>query len=155
MSIKPVIQFRAHPVTRRLLVRLREEKAVNVSAWLRQVVQRALEKEFPDFADYIADHEAPQKPRLQKTPVETAQVREPDPRKTPIEGWRPRRLHDRQWGAVLESPRVAELPDNDQLPATQITVTDRRGESWDTTIIEVVDRTDTTAVVRTSGRSRD
>ena len=139
------------PVTQRLLARLREEKAVNVSAWLRQVVQQRLEKEFPDFADYLAD---PAKPDPQKTPIETANVPEPDSQKTPIEGWRPRGLPDGQWGALLEGPGVAELPDDNQLPGTPIVVTDKRGESWTTTLTEVIARTDTTIVVKNSGRAR-
>ena len=243
MRVNPVIHFRAEPVTQRLLLRLREERAVNVSAWLRQVVQQSLEKEFPDFVDYLAD---PAKPDPQKTPIEAVDVTdtaaeagsrfptaltqavyeafvewtednrerspadqdeagrlsdipepdpqktpieavdvtdtaaeafvewtednrerspadqdeagrlsdvpEPDPQKTPIEGWRPRRLPGDQWGARLEGPGVAALPDDNQLPGTPIVVTDKRGESWTTTLTEVVERTDTTIVVKNSGR---
>ena len=302
MRVNPVIHFRAEPATQRLLVRLREERAVNVSAWLRQVVQQSLEKEFPDFVDYLADpakpdpqktpiksvdvtdtaaeagsrfptaltqavYEAfvewtednrerspadqdeagrlsdipepdPQKtpieavdvtdtaaeagsrfptaavyeafvewtednrerspadqdeagrlsdipePDPQKTPIEAVDVTdtaaeafvewtednrerspadqdeagrlsdvpEPDPQKTPIEGWRPRRLPGDQWGARLEGPGVAALPDDNQLPGTPIVVTDKWGESWTTTLTEVVERTDTTIVVKNSGR---
>ncbi len=158
----------AEAVTKRLLARLRAEKAVNTSAWLRQLVQQALEKEFPDFVDYLAD---PVKPDPQKTPIESSDdrerapadqaeagrlsdVQEPDPQKTPIEGWRPRRLPDGQWGALLEGPGVAGLPDDNQLPGTPIVVTDKRGESWTTTLTEVVDRTDTTITVKTCGRPR-
>ena len=196
MPADPVIHFRAKPVTQRLLVRLREEKAVNISGWLRLVVQERLEKEFPDFADYLANaDEAPAKPDPQKTPIESdtaatagpgfatalaqtvyeafvewteddrerspaaqdeagrlSVIPEPDPQKMPIEGWRPRKLPDDQWGAMLEGPRVAGLPDDNQLPGTPIVVTDKRGESWTTTLTEVVDRTDDTIVVRNSGR---
>ena len=152
MPVNPVVHFRAEPATQRLLVRLREEKAVNVSAWLRQVVQQRLETEFPDFADYLANaDEAPAKPNPQKTPLET-DVPEPDPNKTPIEGWKPRGLPGGQWGAMLEGPRVAGLPDDNQLPGTPIVVTDKRGESWTTTLTEVVNRTDNTIVVKNSGR---
>ena len=154
MLANPVVHFRAEPATQRLLVRLREEKAVNVSAWLRQVVQQRLETEFPDFADYLANaDEAPAKPNPQKTPLDETDVPEPDPNKTPIQGWRPRPLPG-DWGAVLEGPEVAELPDSDQLPGTPIVVTDKRGESWTTTLTEVVDRTDNTIVVKNSGRPR-
>lgn len=201
MPANPVIHFRVEPVTQRLLVRLREEKAVNVSAWLRQVVQHALEEAFPDFAD--ADHETPAKPDPQKTPIESgavtdtaaeakagsgfptaltqtvyeafvqltederegspadqdeagrlSDVPEPDPQKTPIEGWRPRKLPGGQWGALLEGTGVAGLPDDNQLPGTPIVVTDKRGESWTTTLTEVLERTDTTIVVKNAGRPR-
>ena len=155
-----MVRFRANPLTRRLLDRLRDEKAVNVSAWLRKVVQQALEREFPDFADYEANQtpepepqKTPAEPESQKTPGETEAAPEPESQKTPIE-WKPRRIDEDTWGAVTGPPGVAELPDNDDLPGTQIIVTDRRGESWSTTITEVVERTDTNIVVKTSGRPR-
>ena len=67
---------------------------------------------------------------------------------------KPRRIDEDTWGAFTGTPGIAELPDNDDLPGTQIIVTDRRGESWSTTITEVVERTDTNIVVKTSGRPR-
>ena len=187
----PVIHFRAEPVTQRLLARLREEKAVNTSRWLRQVVQHALEREFPDFVD--AAHEASAKPDPEKKPIKSGDVTDaaaeagagfptalkqtvyeafvewtgddrerspadqdeagrPDPRKTAITGWRPRRLPGDQWGALLEGPGVAGLPDD--LTGTPIVVTDKRGESWTTTLTEVVERTDTTITVKNTGRPR-
>ena len=166
MSLMPeglIIRFRANPLTRRLLDRLRDEKAINVSAWLRKVVQQALEQEFPDEATQTPEPEprkttgetetAPET-EPQKTTAETETAPETEPQKTTIEGWRPRRLPGDNWGAVIEGPRVAELPDNDNLPGTPIVVTDKRDESWSTTITEVVDRTDTTIVVKNSGRPR-
>ena len=154
----PIIRFRANPLTRRLLDRLRDEKTVNISAWLRKTVQQALEQEFPDFADFEATQtpesepqKTPAEPESQKTPAEPEAA--PESQKTPIE-WKPRRIDEGTWGAATESPGVAELPENDDLPGTQIIVTDRRGESWPTTITEVVNRTDTTIVVKTSGRPR-
>ena len=139
MRVNPVIHFRAEPATQRLLLRLREERAVNVSAWLRQVVQQSLEKEFPDFVDYLAD---PAKPDPQKTPIKAVDVTdtaaeafvewtednrerspadqdeagrlsdvpEPDPQKTPIEGWRPRRLPGDQWGRPARGPGGRRTP---------------------------------------------
>ncbi len=137
-----MIRFRADPETGRLLDKLRHEKAINVSAWLRQRVRQALEQEFPgETAEPQPD------PPSAETP-------EPDPRKTPIEGWKPRRLPGGQWGAVLEGETVATLPDNDQLPGTPLVVTDSRGESWRTVLTEVVDRSDTAIVVTNAGRPR-
>ena len=152
MPDDPIIRFRATPLTKQLLDRLRNEKAVNVSAWLRNVVQRALEQELPDFADYKAT-ETPE-PDTHKTPSETEAAPEPDTHKTPSEGWKPHRFPDDSWGAVLEGPGVATLHDNDNLPGTSIRVTDKRGESWTTTLTEVVHRNDTTIVVKNSGRPR-
>ena len=73
---------------------------------------------------------------------------------TPIPGWKPCKLPGGQWGALLKGPGVAGLPDDNQLPGTPIVVTDKRGESWTTTLTEVVDRTDNAIVVKNSGRSR-
>ena len=144
MPAHVIVRFRADPETGRLLDRLRNEKAINVSAWLRQRVRQALEQEFPDLA---ADDPQPDPPSIRVS-------LEPDPHKTPIAGWKPRRLADGQWGAVLEGDRVATLPRSDQLPGTPLVVTDSKDESWDTVLTEVVDRSDTAIVVTTTGRPR-
>ena len=145
MPAEPAVRFRVDPQTRRRLDRLRTEKDINVSAWLRRLVQRGLDQEFPDD---VADEPEP-------LPVETPEPPGPDPAKTPIEGWKPRRLPGGEWGAVLTGPHVAELPDNDQLSRTPIVVTDNKGDAWTTTLVDIVTRTDSTIVVRTSGRPRD
>ena len=67
-------------------------------------------------------------------------------------GWKPRRLPTGKWGAGLEGKRVAGLPDDDQLRGATISVTDSKGDSWNTTILEVVGRTETSMLVRTSSR---
>ena len=78
----------------------------------------------------------------------------PRPEQTPpIAGWTPRQL-DQGWGAVLEGAQVADLPASDQLRGTPIVVTDRRGDSWTTTLTEVVSRSDTEIVVTNNGRPR-
>ena len=41
------IQCRVDPQLRQRLTRLREERDVNVSAWLRRVISEALDREFP------------------------------------------------------------------------------------------------------------
>ena len=65
------IQCRVEPQLRARLNRLRDERLINVSAWLRRVISEALDREFP----------AP----------------EPDP----IPGWNPHFLPDSSWGAVF------------------------------------------------------
>ena len=147
MPTEIAVRFRVDPQTRRRLDRLRTEKAINVSAWLRLLVQQGLDHEFPDD---IADE-----PNPEPVPVETPEPPRPDPAKTPIEGWKPRRLPGGEWGAVLTGPDVAELPDDDQLPRTPIVVTDNKGDTWTTTLVDLVSRTDSTVLVRTSGRPRD
>ena len=147
MPAEPAVRFRVDPLTRRRLDRLRTEKDINVSAWLRRLVQHGLDHEFPDD---VADEPEPEPVETPATPPPT-----PDPAKTPIEGWKPRRLPGGEWGAVLSGPRVAELPGSDQLPRTPIVVTDNKGDAWTTTLVDVVSRTDAAIVVRTAGRPRD
>ena len=96
--------------------------------------------------------ETPEAEPEQLPPLEISEVQEPDPQKPPIKGWKPLKLPSGEWGAALEGEMVAELPDNDQLPGTPIRVTDRTDQAWTTTLTEVVDRTDTTIVVKNSGR---
>ena len=48
MPTETAVRFRVDPKMRRGLDRLRTEKTVNVSAWLRRLVHQALKEEFPD-----------------------------------------------------------------------------------------------------------
>ena len=102
------------------------------------------------------------KPEPPQTPtIGTREVPEPGhattetPKKPPIDGWKPQRLDSGEWGAVLDGELVAELPDSDQLPGTAISVTDSKGDSWTTTIVAVVNRSDADIVVANAGRPRD
>ena len=123
----------------------------------------------PSVATESLGQEDPEQPLAtqtdsQTTPAEVAETPQHDPntmpsvaaedtaQMTPIPGWKPRKLNSGEWGAALEGEMVAELPDDNQLPGTPIVVTDKRGESWTTTLTEVVDRTDTTIVVKNAGR---
>ena len=148
MPTETAIRFRVDPKMQRGIDRLREEKTINVSAWLRRLVQQGLIKEFPDLETYYAP-----RPDPTDTPAETDENLRPDPNKPPVAGWKPRQL-DRGWGAVLEGERVAQLPDSDQLPGTPIIVTDRRGDSWTATLKQVVSRSDAEIVVTNTRRPR-
>ena len=150
MPPEPVIRVRVNAQLRRGLDRLRTEKSVNVSAWVRRLVQRGLEAEFPDWKP---DWEPDDAPILAPpaAPAEPDDDLKPDPQKPPVEGWTPRQL-DQGWGAVLEGARVADLPESDQLRGTPIVVTDRRGDTWTTTLTAVVSRSDTEIVVTNTGR---
>ena len=77
---------------------------------------------------------------------------DPDPQTPLIEGWTPRQLEPGVWGAVLDGAPAAALSASDQLRGTPIRVTDRRGDTWTTTVQDVVSRRDTEIVVTTSGR---
>ena len=148
MPPENAVRFRVDPQMRRQLDRLRREKAVNVSAWVRRLVRKALSDEFPDEEP----DEAPT-PEPPAAPAEPVDELAPDPNKPPIAGWTPRQL-DQGWGAVLEGAQVAALPASDQLRGTPILVTDRRGDAWTTTLTDVVSRTATEIVVTNTGRPR-
>ena len=148
MPPENAVRFRVDPQMRRQLDRLRTEKAVNVSAWVRRLVRKALSDEFPD--EELDEAPAPEPPAA---PAGTVDERQPDPNTPPIAGWTPRQL-DQGWGAVLEGAQVADLPASDQLPGTPIVVTDRRGDAWTTTLTAVISRSDTEIVVTNTGRPR-
>ena len=146
MPPENAVRFRVDPQMRRQLDRLRREKAVNVSAWVRRLVRKALSDEFPDEEPDEAP--APEPPAA---PAEPVDERQPDPNNPPTEGWTPRQL-DQGWGAVLEGAQVADLPPSDQLRGTPIVVTDRRGDAWTTTLTAVVNRSAAEIVVTNTGR---
>ena len=116
-------QIRIEPELRDRLARLREERHVNVSAWARDVIAAALDRELP------ADLEAP--------------------KRQPLAAWKPCKLGD-GWGAVLEGPGVAALAEDPR--GIPISITDSRGNAWTATITEVVSRDGQRIVVRDSGR---
>ena len=159
MQAETTVRFRVDPEMRRLLDRLRDEKDINVSAWVRRQLRRALEREFPGTAATVAQEaeteqqtppiETPETP----APIETPAAPEPDPKKPPIRGWKPYKFQNGEWGAILEGETVAELPDNDQLIGTPIIVTPGKGGPWNATVSEVVSRDQFRIVVRrTSSR---
>ena len=148
MPPETAIRFRVDPKMRRGLDRLRAEKAVNVSAWLRRLAHQSLKDEFLDGEpDDAPAHDPP------AAPAEPDDDLDPDPQTPPVDGWTPRQL-DQGWGAALEGERVADLPASDQLRGTPILVTDRRGDAWTTTLKAVVSRSDTEIVVTNTGRPR-
>ena len=152
MPPENAVRVRVDPQMRRQLDRLRREKAVKVSAWVRRLVRKALSDEFPDLKTDEALDEAPA-PEPPAAPAEPVDEPQPDPNTPPITGWTPRQL-DQGWGAVLEGAQVADLPPSDQLRGTPIVVTDRRGDAWTTTLTDVASRSDTEIVVTNTGWPR-
>ena len=122
MLRKDVFQIRIEPELREGLARLRDERHVNVSAWARDLIATGLDREFPSSTD------APREPLV---------------------GWKPCKLGD-GWGAALEGPDVAALPEDPR--GTPISITDSRGGSWTAEITGVVSRNQQRIVVRDSGR---
>ena len=94
------------------------------------------------------------RPTSSDAPAAPAAALDPDPQTPPTEGWTPRQLDPGVWGAVLDGAPLAALCASDQLRGTPIRVTDRRGDTWTTTVQDVVSRHDTEIVVTTSGRPR-
>jgi len=123
MRRNDVLQIRIEPELRARLARLRDERHLNVSAWVRDVIAAALDREL------LPDLEAPTR--------------------QPLAGWKPCKLSD-GWGAVLEGPGVAALAEDPC--GIQISITDSRGNAWTATITEVVSRDAQRIVVRDSGR---
>ena len=66
---------------------------------------------------------------------------------TPLVGRRPGRLPDGSWGSLYAGPNPEALPQN--LIGLTITVRARSGNSWDSTITEVVERSPDRILVRT------
>ena len=128
MESGPAIRFRVDPHMHRLLERLRNERDVNISAWVRRHIRTALQQEFPEETE--------------------TQATQPEPQQV-LDGWKPCRV-GQGWGSALAGPGVAQL--RGELRGTRITVTDSKGHSWTATINEVVSRSETRIVVRDSGR---
>lgn len=102
--------------------RLRNERDINVSAWVRRLIRNALDYELPD--------------EDQETAPATA---------APLPGWKPARLPDGDWGARFQG-NTRTLPEN--LQGLVIAVTPRNGKSWEATITEVVERSPDRVLVR-------
>ena len=149
MPPENAIRFRVDPQMRRGLDRLRREKAVNVSAWVRRLVHQALQDEFPDGE--LDDAPTPGPPAAPAEPVDELQ---PDPNKPPIAGWTPRQIDQGSGGMYSKARTWPTFHASDQLPGTPIVVTDRRGDSWTTTLTDVVSRSATEIVVANTGRPR-
>ena len=122
-----LIQFRAEPELRQRLDRLRTERHLNVSAWLRSLLSRELDRELgPD-------------PPPSPAPVLQA----------PLPDWRPHHLKDGSWGAVWKGD-TASLPSD--LVGANIVVQPRAGQPWTTTVTAVLERTSGQVIVTDSGR---
>ena len=127
MTRNEVLQIRVEPALRERLARLRAERHVNISAWLRALISEALDRELghPAASAPQAGPEAP--------------VR-----------WKPAKLPGGGWGSALRGPPADALPA--ELAGRQIVVTDRAGRSWTAEVAEIVRREPGLALVRDTGR---
>ena len=127
------------------LDRLKTERHVNLSAWVRSLIRPALTQQLETARGAVGtlpppDPEAPPHPP------------EPETAPGPIPGWSPWKLEDGSWGARFEGDTRA-FPDD--LVGRVIEVTTRKGDIWITRVVEVLEWTSDFALVRDSGRPSD
>ena len=125
----PVLRIRLDPQLSHRLARLRNERDINVSAWVRRLIRNALDYELPDEDQTTA-------------PATDA----------PLPGWKPVRLPDGDWGSLYTGPDPNNLPQN--LAGLTISVRTRSGDAWNATVTEVVERSGDRILVR-DRRTRD
>ena len=133
MRRPPLVQFHVSPELQRRLQRLRSERDINLSAWLRRLVARELDQEFGAEPDGPAPTPSPEP----KTPPGT------------IPGWSPYSLGKDTWGSCWRGV-TRKLPG--KLLGRSIQITTRKGDSWISTIVEVIERREDFVLVRDSGK---
>ena len=131
MPRSPALQVRLPRQAFERLAALRQQRHLNVSAWARQVLLDALQRDFPetDAADGAPRSETDSPP-------------------PPLPGWHPARLPGGSWGSACDRP--ATLPV--ELVGLPIEVRPRQGTPWTATVLEVVERSPDRVRVRDSGR---
>ena len=111
------------------LTRLRTQRHVNISAWVRAAIKSALE------------HEG--------MLIGTEATQPPGPAADPLPGWRPHLLDSGEWGSIYLGD-TSGLPS--ELVGLTIVVQARNGQSWTTTVTAVLDRNSGQVIVTDSGR---
>ena len=117
-----LLPIRANSTARRRLHRLRSERNINLSGWLRSLVTRELDRE------------------LGPEPVKAT---------VPLPGWSPWSLDDDTWGARWQG-NTRTLPAD--LVGRSIRITTRTGETWISTVKDVLHRDAASILVRDSGK---
>ena len=120
------------------LDRLKIERHVNLSAWVRSLIRPALAEQLGTAPGSVGTlpPSAPEPP-----PPAT----DPDP----LPGWSPASLGANTWGSRYQGD-TRKLPDD--LVGCSIEITTRAGESWITTVVEVLEWTADFVLVRDSGK---
>ena len=124
------IHIRVSPETRQRLQRLRTERHLNVGSWLRALINEALDREFGSASAAVEEPAGPVK------------AAPPDP----IPGWTPAKVKGGVWGARFQGD-TRTLPAN--LQGLTISVRTSSGDSWISTVTEVVERFPDHILVRT------
>ena len=126
------------------LDRLKTERHVNLSAWVRSLIRPALGRATGEGSRTGGDAPAV---RSRVSPPAPAPEPETDPR--PIPGWSPSKLEDGSWGARFKGD-TRRFPDN--LVGQVIEVTTMGGDSWTATVVEVIHWGNKSVQVRHSGK---
>ena len=126
--------IRISPDIHDALTRLRTERHINTSAWVRATIKNALEGE-----GVLIDTAA----------APTVSV-PPPVLDAPLLGWRPHRLDTGDWGSIYHGDTSA-LPS--ELVGANITVQSRKGQTWTATVTAVLDRSSEQVIVSDSGRA--
>ena len=143
MKCNEVLQIRIDPRMRDRIARLRQERDVNVSAWLRRLIEAALDRELFDLDPKKENGKAPPETPAPKPPPP------PSPTPPPLPGWRPHHLATGAWGSIYRGDTSILPP---ELVGARITVQSKDGQSWTTTVTAVLDRSSEQVIVTNSGR---
>ena len=119
------------------LTRLRTERHINISAWVRSLLARELGLD----RDPPIPLPPPPPPRPAPPPSPSLAA--------PLSGWRPHRLANGDWGSIYFGDTSA-LPS--ELVGAHITVQLRDGQGWNTTVTAVLERSSEQVIVTDSGR---
>ena len=128
------------------LDRLKTERHVNVSAWVRSLIRPALAEQLGTAPGSVGTlpPSAPEPP-----PPATDPEPEPGLAPGPIPGWSPWKLSDGSWGSRYQGD-TRKLPDD--LVGCAIEVTTRKGETWISRVVEVLEWTADFVLDRDSGK---
>lgn len=116
------------------LERLKNQRHVNVSSWVRAALRAALKHEL--LVGAMVPDSAPVPPSP------------PALLSSPIPGWRPRKYQE-DWCSLWEGDTRA-LPDD--LVGQVIVIETQSGETWQASVLEEIERTETHILVRDSGK---
>ena len=122
------------------LDRLKTKRHVNVSSWVRSLIRPALAAQLSLTPGAVGTAPEPTPPAAASPPV---------PPSAPLPGWRPWGLEDGSWGSRFGGD-TRTLPDD--LVGRVIGVTTKGGDSWTTTVVEVLQWEDKYVLVRDSGK---
>ena len=117
------------------LDRLKTQRHVNISSWVRAALRAALKHEL--HAGAMVPDSEPDPP--------------PDRPASPLPGWRPRK-HQGAWCSLWEGDTRTFPAD---LVGQVIEVTTQAGKTWQATVLEEIERTETHVLVRDSGKPSD